>query len=748
VNFRRLTVGAVFVFALAVPAMAQQVPFLLRVTQGNTSVNLPVGGLLSFTSLIGQPQTDQITATYIGTGKATITQPPLVFGTTIFTANSTIVPPITLNPNQTFVFTVQFLPTSGALISAGVGLLYSEAVPVTPSTPCPATPDAIVCVTAGTVNIPVQGTAPSFVFSYILQSTQNAVTLSPGQNIVFPTIPSGTTESATFGIINNGSAAGSVTVLSITPGPFKFSGVPVLPDTIPAGQSLQVQLTYQPTSTSGDTGQIQVMVAGGTPITIGLEGSGTSANLVYQVLQTNPPTTLAPGGTLTLPNTNVGQTSSVSIRVLNTGNASGTVTTLAVTGPGFQIVNPALPQILAPNASITFTVNFTPTQPIPVTGTLTINLDTMNLSGTGLGPQLQFSYSVAGTTITIGTANPSVIFSPAAITQSSQVIVDVKNTGTVAAVISNIGIAQTNSPFTIFGFPPPPVSVAPNSDFQITIKFTPVVLGFSDGTLQLDAALVPLVGSGTQPPPLPAYTITGSNGSPAPLTQPLIGLSLSSPYPVSIAGTLSVTVSGAPVVDPAVQFSSGGLSAPFVIPANSTDAVFTNQGKQIGMQTGTVASTITLSPTFATQAGAVNLTPDTPTTLRLVIAPAPPTLIAAQIGTVTTTTSTTTSTVTSSFVLTVTGFSVTRSLTSFSVQFAPATGFSIPTTQFKIDLTQLSALWFQSAASAAFGGEFALTVPFTLQGTPPSGKTLLDSIGTVSVSITNSLGTSNTLQVN
>jgi hypothetical protein len=744
----RAAFRAVLVAAVALPAMAQ-VPFLLTVGQGTSRVLLQNNGLLSFTSLIGQPQAQQITATYTGNGKATIPGPPLVFGSTVFTINSSAVTPIVLNNGDTFVFTVQFLPTSGTLVTGQVGLAYSESVPVTATAPCPSSPGAEICVTSNSVGFNTQGTAPSFVFSYVLQSTQNAVTLAPGQNIVFPTVPVGTTESATFGVSNNGSAAGSVTVLSIGgSSAFKFSGIPILPFSVPAGQSLQVQLTYQPTSTAGDVGQIQVAVAGGTPITIGLQGNGTSASLVYQVLQTNPPTTLAPGGTLTLPNTNVGQTSTVSIRVLNTGNASGQVTTLSVTGPGFQIVNPALPQTLAPNASITFTVNFTPAQPVPATGTLTINQDTINLAATGLGPQLQFSYSVAGTTITIGTANPSVIFSPAAITQSSQVILDVKNTGTVAAVISNIGISQTNSPFTLSGFAAPPISVAPNSDFQITIKFTPTVLGFSNATLQLDAATVPLVGSGTQPPPLPAYTITGSSGSPAPLTQPLIGLSLASPYPVSVAGTLSLTVSGAPVVDPAVQFSSGGIAAPFVIPANSPDAVFTNQGKQIGLQTGTVASTITLSPTFATQAGAVNLTPDTPTTLRLTIAPAAPTLIAAQIGTVTTVTSTTTSAVTSSFVLTVTGFSVTRSLSSFSVQFTPATGFSIPTTQFKIDLTQLSALWFQSSASAAFGGEFALAVPFTFLGTPPSGKTLLDSIGAVSVSITNSLGTSNTLQIN
>lgn len=750
-SFKSVAASTFFWVALAAPALAQA-PFILSVTGGNSNVGLQNGGSLTFSSTIGQAQTDQITATYTGTNQAVISAPPVVSGSTSFSAVSSSAIPTTLSPGQRFVFSVQFLPASATAATAQVSLSYVEKILVTTTAPCVGTPGTCTTTTTtntnGSLSFAVQGTAPSFVLSYVLQSTQNAVTLSPGGTVVFPPTQVNTTAQAALNISNTGSAAGSVTGLSITGSAFKFSGQPILPDSVGAGQNLQVQILYQPTTTNPDSGQIQVTLSGGSPITISLQGSGSSASLVYQVLQ--PLTTVSPGGTLALPSTNVGQSSSVTVRVSNSGNASGAVTTLGVSGQGFQLSSPPpLPQTLAPNASLTFTINFTPTQPGTLTGTLTINLDTVNLSGVGLGSQLTYSYQALGSTITIGTANPSMVFSPVQITQSAQLVLDVKNTGTLQVAISNIGISQTNSPFTVSGTPALPVVLAPNSDFQITITFAPVSLGFSNGTVQFDSATVPLVGSGTQPPPLPPYTITGPNGNATPMSQPMFGLSLANPYPVAVSGTLTLAVAGNPVVDPAVQFSSGGLTAPFVIPANSSSAVFTNQGNQIGLQTGTVASTITLTPSFATQTGGVILTPATPNTLQFAITPAPPALIAAQIGSVTTTAPLAgSSVITSSFVLTVTGFSVPRSLSAFNVQFTAATGFSIPITQFKVDLTQLSTLWFQSTASVAFGGQFALAVPFTFQGTPPSGQTLLNSIGAVSVSMTNNVGTSNTLQVN
>ena len=112
-----------------------------------------------------------------------------------------------------------------------------------------------------------------------------------------------------------------------------------------------------------------------------------------------------------------------------------------------------------------------------------------------------------------------------------------------------------------------------------------------------------------QPPPLPVYTIAGPAGTAPPMSQPAVGLKLASPYPVAIAGVLTISASGDLPSDPGVQFATGGTTTAFVIPANSTDAVFGAQGSQIRLQTGTVSSTITLTPSFTTQAGGVDLTP-------------------------------------------------------------------------------------------------------------------------------------------
>jgi hypothetical protein len=216
-----------------------------------------------------------------------------------------------------------------------------------------------------------------------------------------------------------------------------------------------------------------------------------------------------------------------------------------------------------------------------------------------------------------------------------------------------------------------------------------------------------------------------------------VSLKLSSPYPIAIAGTLTMTISTDLTVDPAVQFVTGGRTVPFTIPANSTDAIFAGQGSQIRLQTGTVASTVTLTPSFVTQQGNVDLTPTTPTSLQFTVASVPPVLIGGQV----------TSTTGNSFTLSLSGFSTSRSLTTLNVQFKPSAGFNVPQTQFTIDLRQASAAWFQSANSQTFGGQFAVVAPFFFQSTAPSGQTIVQSVSSLTISVSNASGTSNPLQV-
>ena len=103
-----------------------------------------------------------------------------------------------------------------------------------------------------------------------------------------------------------------------------------------------------------------------------------------------------------------------------------------------------------------------------------------------------------------------------------------------------------------------------------------------------------------------------------------------------------------------------------------------------------------------------------------------------------------TNTTATSFTLVIIGYSTTRSLGSLSVTFNPASGFNFTTTTFSSDLSQVASLWYQSAASQSFGGQFQVTIPINLSG--PNGKDLLLAIASVSATISNSVGTSAALQ--
>ena len=589
------------------------------------------------------------------------------------------------------------------------------------------------------VAVSAAGQQARFALSYVLQSNSTAVPLSDNNGVIsfgFTTV--NTASQAALSLTNVGTGPGIISSITVNNGShFRLTAVPLLPVTVQAGGNVQVLVIYQPTEIQFDTGQITITLATGSAITIDLQGVGTGSNLIYQLPASNPPPIVPPGGTIQLPDTNVGETGSVVVRIVNAGNSSGSVNSVTVVGQGFQLGTVVVvPQALAPNSSLTFTINFTPSQPGTLNGMLVINSDVINLSGVGLGPRLQFSYTTAGTTIALGSSNTSVVFSPVVVTQSAQLSFDVKNTGTTSAFISNIGIGQTNSPYSLSGVPSLPVSLAPGTDFRFTITFKPTTLGFSNGTIQIDTTTFSLTGSGTQPPALPAYTIGGASGAIAPRSQPKLTLALAAPYPVAISGTLTLTVSGDLPADPAVQFASGGRTVPFVIPANSTGAVFGSSGGQIGFQSGTVAETIVLTPSFATQAGGIDLTPATPSVLQVAVQPAAPTLVAVSVSGQTAT----------GFSIVVTGYTTSRTLTNWTVKFTTATGFTMPTTQFTVNVQPVANQWFSGSASQAFGGQFTITVPFAFQGTPPSGQSLLSGIAAVSVTVSNELGTSNSVQ--
>ena len=578
--------------------------------------------------------------------------------------------------------------------------------------------------------------AQQFTFTYVLPTNLNTVPLHPGDTITFPPTPPNGVAQALLNITNSSSLPGEIDNISTSGSAFGLAGLPVFPATVSGNQTLQVLLRYQPSGATQDGGNVTVTFPGGSQVTFNLVGSLSSAKFIYTLVQGDQTTTITPGGIIVFPDTNIGDTLSGVIQVKNNGNLSGTISAISINGADFSLTGvPPTPLIVQPKGSFSFTLTFTPTLAATRQGSLAIGTDTFSVTGKGLGPKLVFSYAAGGAAVKLGPTD-SVVFSPIIISQTGQVVFTVQNTGTIAATIFNIGVGEANSPFSVSGLPPLPLSLGPGAQSSFNIAYAPITTGFSSGTLRLDSTIVPLVGSGMPPPALPAYSIQGPSGNVDPASQPNISLKLAKAYPIAIAGTLTLSAFGSLPVDPAVQFSTGGRSVTFSIPANGTQAVFAGQGQQIQLQTGTVATTITLTPSFATQAGGVSLTPSHPTTLSFAIPAAAPTLIASQVA----------SSTSNGFVLALTGFSTTRSLSGLTAQFTAATGFTLPTTSITVDLTQAATLWFNSTASVAFGGQFTVTIPFTLQGTVSATQTLLQTVTSVTVSVANGTGTSNTLQ--
>ena len=734
-------------------AAGQQFPFQLLLTSGSTAATVANGSAFSVNAEVGQSVSVHLTATYLPSNTAntaTISQAPTLLGASLqfSVTNFPKTLPLQLSPGNQFSFDVTFKSTSASVATAQLTLPFTEVSPSSggSSTGPTTIQNAIVLI--------MQGTSPSFQLSYVLQTDLNVRPLPTGGTLNFGAALVNTTVLANLNISNVGSGFGTIQKITPPAGPaFKLTGVPLLPYSLAAagnsGSVLTLQVAYSPTASTTDNDQLQITLSSGTTLTVLLQGNGIAPTFAYTLL-TGTPSPVTPPGPIALPDVAVGSTSSVIVRVQNIGNANGVINNPPVSGgQAFSLsIGSLFPQTLKPNDSFTFTINFTPTQPGQNKGTLVVGSDLFNLTGNGLGSKLAFSYISPAGTIGLNSGD-AVVFTPVAVTQSEQVTFVINNAGTQPAIISNIGIGEAKSPFSVSGVQPLPITLAAGASTQLMVTFAPNITGTESGTLLINTTPVGVTGSGTQPPPLPAYTLQGPSGTVAPQTQPGISLTLASGYPVALAGTLTLTTSSNLVSDPAVQFSTGGRTVPFVIPANSTSANFAGQGSQIFLQSGTSAETVVLTPDFLTQAGGIDLTPSPATTLQFSIAAAAPVLVAVVPASITSIASGATGTViTSSFVLNITGFSTTRSVKSMTVQFTAASGFNFGAdSQVQVDLTSSSAAWFQGTASQAFGGQFEISIPFTLTGTGlPTGTAPIQAIASVAVTVTNEVGTSAPLQ--
>ena len=229
-------------------------------------------------------------------------------------------------------------------------------------------------------------------------------------------------------------------------------------------------------------------------------------------------------------------------------------------------------------------------------------------------------------------------------------------------------------------------------------------------------------------PLAPAVTITGLPVTASPATQPALGITIPSAYPLAITGTVTLTFApDAPSPDgQEVVFTTGGRTVGFTVPANTTQVAFS--GATPAVQTGTVSGTITL--TLKLTAAGIDVTPSPAPSTSLKIAKAAPVIKTATV--------TRTST---GFNLVVVGYATSREMVSAAVTFTAAAGVTLASSQATVSLSSVFTTWYADPTSAAYGSNFSLTMPFTFSSSTAP-------LTSVSVQLTSAQGNSNSMSAN
>jgi len=199
-------------------------------------------------------------------------------------------------------------------------------------------------------------------------------------------------------------------------------------------------------------------------------------------------------------------------------------------------------------------------------------------------------------------------------------------------------------------------------------------------------------------PPLGTLSLNGVAAKVSPVQQIPVSLSIPSAYPGELRGTLTFTFSSSAVIpadDPAVQFSTGGRTVPFTIPANTTNAVFTSP---LMLVTGTVAGTVAIT-------GAIQNGPSSMALTSTTIDSSPPKM--------TTITATRT---TGGLSVQVIGYSPERRVTEVEYSFDVRVNGAIQKVNLGKSVLSEFNSWYQNPASAAFGSAFRLQQLFSVVG--------------------------------
>jgi hypothetical protein len=270
-------------------------------------------------------------------------------------------------------------------------------------------------------------------------------------------------QTATLPVTLTNSGATSVTVSNVQATPSVFSADNLtLPFSLAAGQSIQVSLTFAPTTTGSVTGTaVFTSNASNTQLSLPLKGLGVA----NWSLTANP-------GTIAFGKVQMGIRLEVPVALTNAGSSSVTISQRRLKGTGFHTNGITLPLTLSAGESYTFKVAFVPQTSGAVAGRL-------SLTGP-LDPVLKIK--LHGT----GTPAGQLAVTPASLNFGNVLVgTRASQSGTLSASGASVTVSSassSNSEFTLKGLSLP-ATIAAGQSLPFTVVFAPQSTGSASSTL-------------------------------------------------------------------------------------------------------------------------------------------------------------------------------------------------------------------------------------------------------------------------
>jgi len=234
------------------------------------------------------------------------------------------------------------------------------------------------------------------------------------------------------------------------------------------------------------------------------------AGVAQQTPQSSGQLSVTPSS-ITFSNVVIGQKSSQTVQVSNTGKANLSVTGVSLTGTGFSLSSVAVPFQLAPGANQNFTITFTASSTTTANATLTIASD---------DPSSPLTVTVQGTGQSASAAwqiTPSSITFPNTTLQTTQTQnASIKNNGNVSVTISSVTL--TGAAFSISGLSTG-MTLSAGQQLNFQISFTPTVVGGATGSLSVSSSSVSsplamsMTGTGQDAPVQHTVTLNWNSSS-------------------------------------------------------------------------------------------------------------------------------------------------------------------------------------------------------------------------------------------